>query len=424
MSEVLKNPGWKVTFAGTGINLALGVLYTWSIFQSVIVESINSGDGAFTWSLSSVGDPYAVACLTFAFTMIAAGKVQDKFGPRITAFIGGLLVGLGLILISFSNDYFVWVLGFGLLTGAGIGFGYASATPPALKWFPGGQTGLIAGLVVAGFGLAPVYIAPLASYFVGTYGLATAMLIFGVAFFIIVSLLSTFLVNPPEGYKAPIRVDARAATLAPEEVSQELTTNELLRSGDFWKLWFLYFLGAGAGLMVIGSVAGMAKASMGEAAFVVVAIMAVGNASGRIIAGVVSDVIGRKLTLAVFLALQSLNMFLAIFVVSSEGSMALFIILTATFIGFNYGTNLALFPAFCKTWWGAKNFGVNYGLLFTSWGIGGFIMTRISSMLVAATGTYVWSFAAAGVLLAIGVILSLSLRTSLPALEPALEQQH
>lgn len=214
MSEVLKNPGWKVTFAGTGINLALGVLYTWSIFQAVIVESINSGDGTFNWSLSSVGDPYAVACLVFAFAMIVAGKVQDKFGPRITAFIGGLLVGLGLLLISFSNSYFVWVLGFGVLTGAGIGFGYASATPPALKWFPGGQTGLIAGLVVAGFGLAPVYIAPLASYFVGTYGLATAMLIFGVAFFVIVTILSTLLVNPPEGYQAPIRPDARVAVMA------------------------------------------------------------------------------------------------------------------------------------------------------------------------------------------------------------------
>ena len=414
MSEVLKNPGWKVTFAGTGINLALGVLYTWSIFQAVIVESIKSGDGVFDWSLSSVGDPYAVACLVFAFTMIAAGKVQDKFGPRVTAFIGGLLVGLGLIIISYSTNYFVWVLGFGIFAGGGIGFGYASATPPALKWFPGGQTGLIAGLVVSGFGLAPVYIAPLASYFVGTYGMATAMLIFGVAFFILVSLLSLFLVNPPDDYTPPIRPDARAATIAPEEVSQELDTHELLRSSDFWKLWFIYFIGAGAGLMVISSVAGMAKASMGEAAFVVVAIMAVGNASGRIIAGVVSDVVGRKITLAGFLALQALNMFLAIYVISSEGAMALFIILTATFIGFNYGTNLALFPAFCKTWWGAKNFGVNYGLLFTSWGIGGFVMTRVSSMLVANTGTYVWSFVVAGSLLLIGVFMTMSLRTSLP----------
>ena len=420
MSDILKNPGWKVTFAGTGINLALGVLYTWSIFQAVIVDSIESADGIFTWSRSSVGDPYAVACLVFAFTMIVAGKVQDKFGPRITAFIGGILVGLGLLIISLSTSYILWVLGFGIFAGAGFGFGYASATPPALKWFPGGQTGLIAGLVVAGFGLAPVYIAPLASFLVGTYGLAAAMMIFSIAFFIAVSLLSTFLVNPPEGYIPPIRPDAKETAAVTTEVSQELSVKQLLRSGDFWKLWFLYFIGAGAGLMVIGSVAGMAKASMGEAAFVVVAIMAVGNASGRIIAGVVSDVIGRKLTLAAFLALQALNMFLAILVISSDGAMALFIILTATFIGFNYGTNLAIFPAFCKVWWGAKNFGVNYGMLFTSWGVGGFIMTRVSSMLVASTGTYVWSFIVAGVLLAIGVAISLSLKTTIePLPEPA-----
>ena len=414
MSHILKNPGWKVTFAGTGINMALGVLYTWSIFQAVIVDSIQTGDGMFNWSRSSVGDPYAVACLVFAFTMIFAGRVQDKFGPRITAFIGGILVGLGLLVISLSSNYFIWVLGFGVLTGAGIGFGYASATPPALKWFPGGQTGLIAGLVVAGFGLAPVYIAPLASYLVSAYGMSTSMMIFSAAFFVIVGGLSMFLVNPPDDYQPPIRLDAKSTAPITTEVSLELSTTELLKSVDFWKLWFLYFIGAGAGLMVIGSVAGMAKNSMGEAAFIVVAIMAVGNASGRIIAGVVSDVIGRKLTLAVFLGLQSLNMFLAVLVVNSEGAMALFIILTATFIGFNYGTNLALFPAFCKTLWGAKNFGVNYGLLFTSWGVGGFIMTRLSSMLVASTGTYVWSFICAGVLLAIGVVLSLSLKAAIP----------
>ncbi|WP_156506089.1 MFS transporter, partial [Oleiphilus sp. HI0117] len=163
MSEILKNPGWKVAIAGTGINLALGVLYTWSIYQSKIVESIEAGGaGGFNWDRASVGDPYAICCLVFAFTMILAGKCQDLLGPRVTALIGGVLVGAGLLVISQSTSYTAWVLGFGVLTGAGIGFGYASATPPALKWFPGGQTGLIAGLVVAGFGLAPVYIAPLA----------------------------------------------------------------------------------------------------------------------------------------------------------------------------------------------------------------------------------------------------------------------
>src|SRR5277367_1326019 len=139
------NRGWTVTFAGLGINLALGVLYTWSLFKGAIEKE-------FGWQGSQLNDPYALCCLVFAFTMIVAGRCQDKFGPRLTATIGGLLVGAGLLLISRSNSYAVWVLGFGGLVGVGIGFGYASATPAAVKWFPAAQTGWIAGLVVAGFG--------------------------------------------------------------------------------------------------------------------------------------------------------------------------------------------------------------------------------------------------------------------------------
>lgn len=108
MSIIQENKGWSVTFAGTGINLALGVLYTWSLYQAKIVESIETGVGGFNWDRASVGDPYAVCCLVFAFTMIIAGKCQDKFGPRITAFTGGILVGLGLLLISQSTTYLTW----------------------------------------------------------------------------------------------------------------------------------------------------------------------------------------------------------------------------------------------------------------------------------------------------------------------------
>ena len=103
-------------------------------------------------------------------------------------------------------------------------------------------------------------------------------------------------------------------------------------------------------------------------------------------------------------------MFLAIIVVSSEGSIAFFIVLSATFIGFNYGTNLALFPAFCKSAWGIKSMGVNYGLLFTAWGVGGFVMTRLSSMLVSSTGSFASSFLVAGILLAIAAIVALRMK--------------
>ncbi|UCF84027.1 MAG: OFA family MFS transporter [Desulfobacteraceae bacterium] len=411
MSKSVKNKGWMVTFSGTGINLALGILYTWSIFKAAIKQSIETGgQGAFNWDLSSLNDPYAICCIVFAFAMILAGKCQDRFGPKITAFIGGLLVGIGFIWISQTTDYVSWVLGFGLLAGTGIGFGYAAATPPALKWFPPFKTGLIAGLVVSGFGLASVYIAPLSKYLLGIWDLQNAMLFFGIAFLIVVCGLSMLLVNPPAGYVPEGGRAAEADQLAlAEPIQNEAKPSAMMKTRAFYTIWFIYFIGAGAGLMVIGSIAGMAKQSMGEMAFLVVAILAIGNAGGRIIAGVLSDKIGRRLTLSIMLSFQAFLMLIAIPVVGSERSSAVILVLLATFIGFNYGTNLSLFPSLTKDNWGLKNFGTNYGIVFTAWGVGGFVMGRLSQMLIAGTGGYTSSFLTATGLLVVGAVLTFTL---------------
>ena len=366
--EKIKNRGWSVTMAGIGINLALGILYTWSMFKMAIKDSIVAGDGRFEWSLSSLNDPYAVCCLAFAFSMILAGRLQDKFSPRVTALIGGVLTGLGLMWISQSYSLWVWILGFGVLTGTGLGFGYASATPPAIKWFPAAKTGLIAGLVVSGFGLASVYIAPLSNYLIKEVGLSAAMMIFGGAFIVVVCGLSQFLVNPPKDFSPEAKVDGQAA---PKAGGLEFTPSAMLRTRSFYLLWFTYFVGAGAGLMIIGNVAGMAKASLGDMAWVVVALMAVGNAGGRIVAGTLSDKIGRTQTLAIMLCFQSLIMFSLMMMGKQQ---AIVMVMAAALVGFNYGTNLSLFPSATKDYFGLKNFGVNYGLVFTAWGAGGFVL--------------------------------------------------
>ena len=402
------NRGWTVTFAGLGINLALGVLYTWSLFKAAIEKE-------FGWKGAQLNDPYALCCLVFAFTMILAGRCQDRLGPRFTASIGGLLVGLGLLLVSTTNNYGTWLLGFGVLVGVGIGFGYASATPPALKWFPPARTGLIAGLVVAGFGLAPVYLAPTSDYLLRHYGLLKSMLIFGGAFTVIVCGLAQLLLNPTAGQIAAIK--SRAAGSANAAPAVDCTPGQILRQPGFWLLWVIYFIGAGAGLMVISSVSGMAKKTMGDQAFIAVAVMALGNAGGRIGAGVLSDKIGRRWTLMLVLLVQAVLMFVAIPVTASADGAKFIIVLLATFIGFNYGANLSLFPSFTKDLWGLKNFGMNYGVLFTAWGVGGFALSRLQAMLFAASkdaaghGNYASSFITAGVLLVVGAMLTLAIRS-------------
>jgi len=412
MSEHGKNKGWLVTFSGTGINLALGILYTWSVFKAAIERPLS--EGGFGWDVGSsslfinTNTPYAVCCLVFAFAMILAGKCQDKFGPKVTAFIGGVLVSLGLIWISTTPDFLAWVIGFGVFAGAGIGFGYSAATPPALKWFPPSKTGLIAGLVVAGFGLASVYIAPLSTFLLGAYGIQKSMLIFGVAFLIVVCGLSLMLMNPPAGYK-PEEVHFEGSPKPAAKPQNDVGPSEMIKSGAFYITWLIYFIGAGAGLMVISSVSGMAKKSLGSLAFVAVAVMAIGNAGGRILAGLLSDKVGRRLTLTIMLLFQCALMLIAIPVVKS--SSAVILVLLATFIGFNYGTNLSLFPSITKDNWGLKNFGINYGIVFTAWGVGGFVMPILHQNLYNRFGhVYSYSFITAAVLLFLGACLTFALK--------------
>lgn len=396
-----RNMGWRVALAGLGINLALGVLYTWSLFKGAIEKD-------FGWKGDQLNDPYALCCLVFAFAMIQAGRLQDMIGPRITATVGGVLVAAGMLLISTTNNYTLWVVGFGVLVGTGIGFGYACTTPASLKWFPKAKTGLIAGLVVAGFGLAPVYLAPLSETLLKEFGLLKAMLILGVLFAVIVISLSQLLKNPPEGYvaEAPTSGSIMAASLP---AAIDLTPAQILSRGSFWLLWLLYFIGAGAGLMVIGSISSMAKKSMGTSAFIAVAVLAIGNALGRVVAGSLSDRIGRRMTLLIVFLVQAILMFLAI-PVTGGATTPVVLVLVAALIGANYGANLSLFPSITKDLWGIRNFGVNYGILFTAWGVGGFVLSRVTQMLKASSGSYNSSFMVAGILLILGALLTLGIK--------------
>ena len=392
------NKGWWVTFAGTGINLALGVLYTWSVIKAAIPPE-------WGWTAAQKSDPYAVACFVFAIAMIPAGRLQDKIGPRWVATIGGVAVALGCILAGLAgSSYIGFVVGFGVFGGIGIGFGYAAATPAAVKWFPASQTGMIAGLVVAGFGLASVYIAPTAQALLGAYGVSNTMIIFGVAFFVIVVTLAQFLRNPPEGY-VPVdaKADIRPTTTAASRPPVEMNWRQMIRTSNFWMLWTMYVFGAAAGLMVIGSAASMSKAALGPAAFVAVAVLAVGNAGGRVLAGVVSDIIGRQLTLFFAFLIQGGVVLIPLY----HGDDSIALLFAVTMIGACYGANLALFPSATKDHFGMKSFGLNYGVMFTAWGVGGLILPRIAGMAKDITGKEDLAFYIASGLMVCGALLAL-----------------
>ncbi|MHC5064607.1 MAG: L-lactate MFS transporter [Planctomycetota bacterium] len=398
-----RNTGWVVTFAAMGINLALGVLYTWSVISKGIPAE-------WGWTEADKSWPYSICCLVFCLAMIPAGRMQDRVGPRTVATIGGALVGLGLIIASLTATPLGYVIGFGILAGTGIGFGYASATPPAIKWFSAARTGLIAGVVVSGFGLASVYIAPLASALIGSYGVATTVLVFGIGFLLVVTGLAQFLKPPPAGYIPPDCGKVSAANHSGPEV--DYAPSEMLRTWQFYALWFLYACGAGAGLMVIAKLATIVQLQAGIAVgFWFVAVLAIGNGFGRIAAGVLSDRIGRRVTMSLCFVMQALLVvLLSRATPDSLLANAAVLAVISALIGANYGANLALFPAITKDYYGSKNFGTNYGLVFTAWGVGGFMLALLAGKVYDRTGTFDFAYYCSIALLVVAAAVACTMR--------------
>ena len=174
---MLNKKRWIVLIAAIFLNLGIGIIYSWSIIKEAIDTSIKlNAPDSFKWDVSSLNDPYSVSVLMFAFTMIFSGRMQDKIGPRITIYIGGVLISVGALIAALSTSYVIWILGFGVLIGGGIGFCYSAITPVTIKWFSPDKTGLVTGVVVAGFGLSSVYLAPLFTTLIRSFALQGAMI--------------------------------------------------------------------------------------------------------------------------------------------------------------------------------------------------------------------------------------------------------
>ena len=169
--------------------------------------------------------------------------------------------------------------------------------------------------------------------------------------------------------------------------------------------------------MIISKLATIGKEQAGyQQGFVLVAAMAVGNGAGRIIAGSLSDRLGRMRTLLGCFLFQAVLMILVSLVQKGTplGTVYALVILSAL-MGANYGANLSLFPSVTKDYYGLKNFGVNYGLVFTAWGIGGFVLALLAGWLRDSYGHYSYSYYVSFVLLVLAGLVTFAVRSPLAA---------
>ena len=366
------------------MNLALGSLYAWSVFVLPLEKE-------FSWTRAQTSWVFTIAIVTFALTFVLAGRIQDKLGPRPCALAGALLVSLGFFSASMTTSLIFLYAVFGVVVGAGNGFGYATPIPVASKWFPD-KRGLVVGLMVGAYGASSAIIGPLATGWIETIGWRSTFQLLGVGFFALGMVGTWLMVNPPSGYR-PLGWTPRAAAAGN---SRDYAPAELLRTPRFYQMWVAYCLGTTAGLMTISQLVPFARSSglTAAAATFAITVGAVGNAGGRILSGWLSDTIGRLTTLRVMLLGSAIAM-PALFVFR-EQTLLLYLLVGGVY--WCYGTQLSVFASTTADMYGTRNLGMNYGLMFTAWGAAGIIGPMIGARVYDAFGAYRYAFYAAGLL--------------------------
>ncbi len=391
--------GWQVVFAGLGVNLALGILYSWSVFAQSLRDDLG-------WSATDTQIPYMLACGIFALVMVPGGRIQDKIGPRVVIMAAGIMAGLGLIASSFFLSIVGLSIFFGIFFGTALGLGYSSTTPPVVKWFAPEKRGLVTGIVVGGFGLSSVYAAPLSNYLVNAFGLMTTFLIIGASFFLIIMLLAQFINNPPAQYQPASSKSVGPTSANRPDVQRDFEWYEMLKTPQFYLIWLMFCFGSLAGLMIIGQLSSIALEQAGVAAgFLIVAVLAIFNAGGRVIGGVMFDKLGRTPTLLIIFIGQSIN-----FALFSMYNNLLLMLVGTIVAGLFYGACLSVFPATTATLFGVKNLGINYGLVFVAWGAGGVFGGLLGGLVRDLTGAYLYAYLVAAALCLAGAALALLIK--------------
>jgi OFA family oxalate/formate antiporter-like MFS transporter len=419
MSEQLqKEPmqAWITTFAGTAVNLCLGLLYAWSMWGSALInvqkagqpmEGLNAGWTYLTNAQAAT--PFSICVVVFALFMIPGGRIQDRISPKFGATLGGLCLAAGCIISGLMKSYTGLIIGFGVLGGIGMGIGYAAPTPAALKWFGPHRRGLIAGLVVGGYGGAALYIGPLAKYLIGTFGISGSFIYLGIFFAIVVIIAGQLIKIPPPGYIPPAPKLAQTATQVAASTKHNWSAGEMVKTWQFFALVFMFIITTQSGLLIIANAAGLLASSAKKIPFFIanawllVSFGGLVNACGRIGTGWYSDKIGRVNAYMLNCFVSALCLFAIPTIIASQNVFLLFLLVGVGY--WQYGGGLSLMPSFTGDFYGPKNLGFNYGLVFIGWGAG-FFMARIGGWIKDITGSLDNAFYISGVLLILGVIVA------------------
>lgn len=343
-----------ILLAAILMEICLGSVYGWSVFIKPTTEL------GIKWADYSL--PAALGFLGIG--AVIGGWWNDKKGPRIVTTVSGILYGSGFLVAAWAVahvDSYIRLVGLGPMCGLAMGIGYVCPIATVTKWYPD-QRGLMSGLVVMGFGLGS-QMSLLARPMIPAYGVPQTLVIFGVAYTIIILICTTLMVLPPEGWKPEGWVPA--GTVAKSANKKNFTVQEAAGTPGFWLLWAMLFLNTCAGLPLINSASPtfQAKGLTATEAGYMVALIGIFNAGGRTLCSWGSQLIGRAQVLMIIFGIQ-VCLFFTVPHVESVTAFAIIVIIIATC----YGGGFGVIPPFTADYFGPKYQAAIYGWILAGWG--------------------------------------------------------
>lgn len=391
----LNKKRWIILGACCIINLCLGSIYAWSVFSASMSQYLSTHLNT-TITSADLAIVYTVANSVGPITMISGGWINDKFGPKIVLLVGTSMYSLGLVLSGFALSIPMLLITYGMIGGLGLGMAYGCTISTAVKFFPD-KRGLIGGLTTAVYGLSSVIVSPIVTVLVQKQNAPFAFKTIGIIFLVVMILCALNVQScpkdfVPEGYKAESNV---------VNSTNDKNYKQMLASPIFYVMIILLTCGAFSGMMIISQAAGLAQDMVqmnAMAASTAVSVLALFNASGRIVAGWLSDKIGRIYTLVIALVLSIVGV--GILYAIHNGDVAKFYIAVSV-VGISFGAFMGVFPGFTADQFGAKNNSVNYGIMFIGFAAAGFFGPTV----MKSVGTYTSAFLIAFVLNCCGLLL-------------------
>lgn len=344
------------------VQLGLGSLYTWSLFNAPLGK-------LHGWQIEQVALSFSISALALGLGTLLSGNLQNRFGERKVAAVCGLILGAGLMMAAQIDSLIALYLSAGLIVGLADGIGYMMTLTNCIKWFPE-KKGLISGISIGCYGLGSLAFKYINAYFLDTFGVERAFVYWGACAMVLIVTGSIFLKDAPDLMKGMRTVG---------EGNNEYTRGELFHIPQAYMLFTAFTAACLGGLYVISiakdvgtQMAGLSAAEAGGA----IAIIALCNTAGRFVVGFVSDYMERTKVVAV----AFLIMIASVSIILFKSLDYAWLLVSIGGLAFAFGGNLSIFPAIVGEYFGLRNSSKNYGVIYQGFGIGGVLGGAIANV--------------------------------------------